>query len=79
MRKVVLDKTLRAKLNEFTDPVELCAENGETLGHFLPADMYREMLVAWSKAHITDEELEHRMIEPGGHTLAEIWKRLGQV
>ena len=79
MRKVVLDDTLRAKLNGFNGPVELCAENGEPLGHFLPTDMYREMLIAWSKAHISDEELERRMNEPGGHTLAEIWKSLGQL
>jgi hypothetical protein len=78
MSRVIIDESLRAKLNGFDEEIELCDETGRTVGHFLPTDSYREMLVAWSKAHTTDEELERRMSEPGGRTLAEIWKSLGQ-
>jgi hypothetical protein len=78
MSRVIVDESLRSKLNGFNEEVELCDESGKTLGHFLPPDVYREFLVAWSEAHTTDEELERRMNEPGGRTLAEIWKSLGR-
>jgi len=78
MGKVILDSQWRSKLNGMNGPVEICDEAGVTMGHFLPDPLYREFLVAWSKAHISDEELQRRRQEPRGRTLAEIWKRLGQ-
>jgi hypothetical protein len=77
MTKLMIDSTLRSKLNGLDQHLELCDEAGRTLGHFLPADLYREMIVAWSKARASDEELDRRMREPGGCSLEEIWHRLG--
>ncbi len=77
MTKVTIDSSLRTKLNGLDQQMELCDETGRTLGHFLPADVYREMLVTWSKARASDEELDRRMREPGACSLAEIWERLG--
>ncbi len=78
MSRVVLDALLRSKLNGLREQVELCDESGMTLGRFLPESLYREMLVAWSKAHLSEEELQRRRQEPRGRTLAEIWQHLGQ-
>lgn len=78
MTKVTVDPTLRSKLHNLEGQVELCDESGRTLGHFLPEEFYKELLVAWSRTLITDEELERRIKEPGGRPLAEIWKRLGR-
>jgi hypothetical protein len=78
MSKVILDPSLRAKLNNLEHELEHCDEHGHTLGHFLPAAVYQELLLAWADAHITEEELERRRREPRGRTLAEIWKSLGQ-
>jgi hypothetical protein len=78
MNKITLDDALRSKLNGLNEYLEICDADGRTLGHYLPAEAYRELLVAWSKAHISDEELERRDREPGGRTLAEIWQRLGR-
>lgn len=78
MDKIILDQSLRSKLTRPNETLEFCDESGRTLGHFLPPEIYRELLLAWSREHISDEELERRMQEPGGRTLAEIWKRLGQ-
>jgi hypothetical protein len=78
MDKLVIDPALRAQFPNLAGPVEFCDEAGKTLGHFLPADVYREFLLAWVNANITEEELERRRQEPGGRTLAEIWKSLGQ-
>ncbi len=78
MSRVVLDDQLRSKLNGLNDQLEICDEVGRTLGHFVPEALYRQLLIAWSKAQISDAELERRRQEPRGRTLAEIWQRLGQ-
>ena len=78
MSRVTLDAQLRSKLNGLNDQVEICDESGKTLGRFLPESLYRELLVAWSKADLPDEELQRRRQEPRGHTLAEILERLGR-
>ncbi len=78
MNKVILDSELKSKLNGLDEQVEICDETGRTVGHFLPAGLYEQMLLAWAKEHITDEELERRRQEPRGRTLAEIWKNLKQ-
>ena len=78
MSRVVLDHELRSKLNGLNEQLEICDEAGKTLGRFVPEALYRELLVAWSKAQLPDAELERRRQEPRGHTLAEIWQRLGQ-
>ena len=81
MDKVILDETLEAKLNGLNKALEVCDRNGRTLGHFLPPDLYKEMVYAWaeSQSGITMEELERRRREEKGkgRTLAEIWKDLG--
>jgi len=73
-----LDPQLRSKLNGLNEQLEICDEAGNTLGHFVPEALYRELLVTWSKTHLSDEELERRRQEPRGRTLAEIWQSLGQ-
>jgi hypothetical protein len=78
MSRVVLDTQLRAQLNGLQEGLEFCDENGKTLGHFVPVPVYHELMAAWSKAHLSDAELQSRRDEPKGRTLAEIWKRLGQ-
>ncbi len=78
MTKVVVDESLRTKLNGFTEQVELCDPGGQTLGHFVPEEMYKKMLYAWVEMQCpyTERELQRRSQETGGRSLAEIWKRL---
>ncbi len=78
MSRVMLDPQMRSKLNGLDDQMEICDESGRTLGRFLPESLYRELLLAWSKADLPDEELQRRWQEPRGCTLAEIWEKLGQ-
>jgi hypothetical protein len=56
MSKIILDEDLRAKLSNLDADLELCDASGRTLGHFVPAPVYRELLYAWAKAQFTDEE-----------------------
>ena len=44
MSMVTLDAALRSMLNGLDEPLELCDESGQTLGHFLPAAIYRKKL-----------------------------------
>ena len=80
MNKVTLDEALKAKLNGLNEELEICDADGRTVGHFLPPDLYREMLYAWaeSQSGITKEELDRRRSQRGrGRRLADIWKDLG--
>jgi hypothetical protein len=71
MTKLVLDPLLREKLRDVQE-AELCDESGRTLGHYLSEEAYRRLVYQWANAQITDEELERRLQEPGGRSLAEI-------
>jgi hypothetical protein len=75
MGKVILDAELKAKLNGLHQELEFCDEEGKTLGHFVPAKAYRELLYTWAKAQFTDEEIEQARREvraEGGYTTAEV-------
>ncbi|HMF18095.1 MAG TPA: hypothetical protein VKE98_12860 [Gemmataceae bacterium] len=63
MSRVILKSELRSRLDGLREPVEFCDETGKTLGHFVPEPLYRELLVARSKARLSDEELERRRRE----------------
>jgi hypothetical protein len=75
MTKLVLDPTLRAKFQNLNE-AELCDESGRTLGRFLSEEAYRRLVYDFANAQVTDDELQRRLEEPGGRTLAEIRARL---
>jgi len=78
MTKVIVDETLRSKLNGLNAELELCDESGQALGHFLPVEFYKKLMCAWLNTQVTDEELARISQEPAGRPLAEIWKSLGR-
>ncbi len=83
MGKLTLDAELRAKLNGLNEPLEVCDESGRTLGHFLPANLYREWAYAWAKAQFADqaerEQARQEIRSEGGLTTAEAVACLEQV
>ena len=76
MSKVILDQSLRAKLNGLNEQVELCDESGRTLGHFLPLKLYEKLVAANVKIPFSEEEIRRRRQEKGGSSLEEFWKRM---
>ena len=78
MGKLTLGPDLRNMLNGLNEPMELCDEDGHTVGHFLPARLYEELFYAALAAQSphSKEELKRRHHEVGGCSLAEIWTRL---
>lgn len=79
MSKIVLDPTLRARLNGLSEPMEVCDEAGATVGHFLPVEQYRKLMYQLAEAACphSPEQLEQLQKETGGKSLQEIWKSLG--
>lgn len=80
MSRVIVDESLKSKLNGCNEELELCDEAGRPLGHFVPTERYRKLLYAYAEAQCpyTPEELARFRQETGGSTLEEIWQRLGR-
>ncbi|HWB11124.1 MAG TPA: hypothetical protein VG826_17985 [Pirellulales bacterium] len=80
MNKLTLDAELRAKLSGLDEPVEGCDESGQTVGHFLPTQIYDDLFYAALSAESphSKAELRRRHRETRGRPLAEIWRDLGR-
>lgn len=78
MTKMIVEESLRSKLSKVEEEVEFCDESGNLLGIFYPLGKGRFSLPPGMECPISEEELEKRRQETGGHTLAEIWARLGR-
>jgi hypothetical protein len=71
MRKITLDAETRSKLAPGAEEIELCDERGITLGYYVPADEFREMMYAWAQKLFDEAEVERARRETGGYTTAE--------
>jgi hypothetical protein len=71
MPTVVADAAMIDKLAGLTEPADIVSPDGRKLGRFTP-----EPFCPWDPT-LTPEEADRIANEPGGCTLAEIWKRLG--
>jgi hypothetical protein len=78
MSKLILSEAQRSQLNGLTEQTEVYDEAGQPLGVFLPREVYRELIAAWSQTWVSEGELEQLSRETSGRTLAEIWKSLGR-
>lgn len=76
MTRLVLDSNLREKLHGLRDQIEVCDESGETVGHFLPAAAYRDLLQGLANSIFDPEDVRLGRQQSGGRTLPEIWERL---
>ncbi len=69
---------LAALLYSLDETTELMDSHGWRIGVFSPMIVPRYSRRGVCNSPISDEELERRRKEPGGTTLAEIWKKLGR-
>lgn len=76
MKRIIVDRSLRSKLDNLDSRLELCDESGEILGYFVPASEQQRLLYAWARAEFTDEEIERARKEPGGLTIGELLAEL---
>ena len=70
MPHVTLEKSALAKLAHLTELVEVRDESGRVVGYFEPVANGKQE--AYYEPPITREEIERRIQEPGGRSLAEI-------
>jgi hypothetical protein len=72
MNRIIVDRSLRSRLDNLDSRLEFCDESGKTLGYFVPASEQERLLYTWARAEFTDEELERARREPGGLTVSEL-------
>lgn len=75
MPQILIKGELSDTLSRLTDRSELFNEKGELLGVFIPAKLIKLPIFG----DLTEEEIQRRRSQKGGHTLAEIWKSLGVI
>ena len=78
MTQMILEPILRLRFGQTNSEVELRDEQGELVGYFVPPPLHRELILAWSRAHVSDDELEEARREPAGRPLSEIFSDLDQ-
>jgi len=61
MQKIVLDETLKARLNGLNEHLEFQDATGRTVGHFLPDDEYRRMIYDIARAEFDREAAEDKL------------------
>jgi hypothetical protein len=76
MSELIIPDELGAALERATGPVELRTQSGRKLGRYTPEPAGEEPLIPWEPG-VTGEEIDRRVRESKGRTLADIWKRLG--
>ena len=78
MTQITLDATVSSQLNDVTQVVELCDQNGRVLGRFVPSPD----LANWEPVSpaVGDEELARRASSPGKRfTTEEVLRHLEQL
>ena len=80
MSKITLDAQLRQRLNGLGEALEICDEAGQTVGHFIPEQIYQRLLyrLAESQCPYSSEQLTEMRKQTGGKSLDQIWRELGQ-
>jgi hypothetical protein len=68
--RVIVDAILRSKLHGLTEPLELCDETGQVLGHVVPA-LDLSQYKPWEPS-FSEEELRRAEQETESYTTAEV-------
>jgi hypothetical protein len=75
MTRVLVDATLRSKLHDLAQPLELCDDEGRVLGRFLPT--IDPSLYEGLESPLSREELQRRKQSKGKtYSTAEVLKHL---
>lgn len=78
MVRITVDPSLESRLEEATEPVELCSGNGRVLGCFTPTNRIPRMKPE-DRCPFDEDELREICEQPfEGRPLSEIWKDLGR-
>jgi hypothetical protein len=78
MNRIVVDQTLRTRLQNMDARLELCDEAGMVLGYFVPASERQRLLYEWARGQFNDDDLAKARAQSGGFSLTEILAELAQ-
>jgi hypothetical protein len=76
MSKVIVDESLRRKLNGLTGDTEFCSPEGQPLGYFVTVSDYMDLLYARAQKRFSPEQIERLRQQQGGRPLNEIMRDL---
>jgi hypothetical protein len=80
MGKLIIDESLRTKLSQAQEEIELLDQQGAQVGFFFPSQLYLKLMYAWARAEFADDQdVQRARAEPGGMTTAEVLRHLRQV
>ena len=80
MSKVILDAELKAKFHGLHEQIELCDTDGQTMGRYVPEDLYQKLLYQLAESQrprLSADEVQRRRQSTGNKSLAEILLALG--
>lgn len=72
MTRVIADDGLKARLKDFSEPLEICDEAGRILGFFHPGDVHDPEVLAWADSVMSQQELERARRSTVTYTTAEV-------
>jgi len=78
MTKVELDASVRARLHDLHELLEVCDESGRTLGYFHPIMPSTKAGDVKVQSPFSEEELQRRQQQPGGRPLKQILEDLNR-
>lgn len=70
MTTIVVNETLRVMLHDFSQPLALRNDEGQLLGHFVPAAA--PLVGTREPPPLTEEELQRREAEESDYSTAEV-------
>ncbi len=76
MSRVIVDESLRRKLDGLTGGTEFCTPDGESLGYFVTVSDYLDLLYSRAQERFTPEQIESLRHQEGGRSLKEIMRDL---
>ena len=78
MTRILVDDSLRSRLDNLDAGLVFCDETGRTLGYFVPAAESDADVYAWARSQFTDEEIESAWHESGGVSTDELLRELNE-
>jgi len=79
MMRIAIDNATLLKLHNLDSRLELCNEQGETLGFFVPRQQQGkeyQQIYQWAKTAISDAEVEKSLQETNDSPLVEMLQKL---
>jgi hypothetical protein len=74
MNQIIVDQSLRSKLHNFSEPLDLCDETGQVLARLVPIRMFAPAEI--QEPPISEEELQRREAETESYSTAEMLRYL---